>query len=194
MLTAQVGLAELGDQALLALIAAGSEEALGALYDRYGRLAYAVALRVTHDPQTAEEVVQDVFAVVWRIAAGYGAEYRRAAPWLLAITRNQAINTLRSRRERSRGRELHFSAHHEVADLASEDPIDPVLLRAAVRAALAELPAAQRQAIEQMYFDGLSSTEIAARQDVPLGTVKTRLRLGMLKLHMRLRSWVATLD
>ena len=172
------------DQVLATLVARRVEAALGAIYDRYGALVYAIALRVTGDRQTAEEVVQDVFQCVWQTAATYRAELGNFTPWLSGIARHRAIDAIRSKRERARTREQNIE-QMVIPDPSSgpEAEAGRALLRDAVRSALSELPQSQRQAVELAYYGGLTRVEIADRLGEPVGTVKTRLRLGLLKLR-----------
>ena len=175
----------LRDDELMALIARRQEPALGAIYDRYGRLVYVVALRITGDRLTAEEVVQDVFQNIWQSAAGFQASSGAFSSWLLGITRHRAIDAMRSRRERARSREQELTLEIGGPSTAEtpEDEVGRRLLREQIRAALAELPSSQRQAVELAYFGGLTRSEIAESLGEPLGTIKTRLRLGLLKLR-----------
>jgi RNA polymerase sigma-70 factor (ECF subfamily) len=176
------------DEELLALVVQRQERALGHLYDRYGRLVYTVALRITGDRQTAEEVVQDVFQNVWQAAGGFRFGVGQFSSWLLGITRHRAIDATRSKRERARAREQALDTSFPTGDEADiERDVAQSLLRDAVRAALQELPPNQRQAIEMAYYGDLTRAEIAERLGEPLGTVKTRLRLGLLKLRELLR-------
>jgi RNA polymerase sigma-70 factor (ECF subfamily) len=181
----------LRDEELLAYIVQRQEAALGALYDRYVRLVYTVALRITGDRQTAEEVVQDVFQSVWQTAAGFQPTAGAFSSWLLGITRHRAIDVTRSKREQARGREQTldniFSAHAE--DAQPEREVSQLVLREAVREALQELPDNQRQPIELAYYAGMTRVEIATRLGEPIGTVKTRLRLGLHKLRDLLRTF-----
>ncbi|HMQ35718.1 MAG TPA: sigma-70 family RNA polymerase sigma factor [Chloroflexaceae bacterium] len=180
--------AALRDDELIALVARGEEAALGQLYDRYGALVYTIALRVTGDRQTAEEVVQDVFQSVWQSAAGYQPGRGACAAWLIGIARHRAIDATRSRRERARTREQPMGPDAPLEIPGGPDPAAADLdTREAVRAALASLPQAQRQAVELAYYAGLTRGEIAERLGEPIGTVKTRLRLAMLKLRDLLR-------
>lgn len=177
-------LTTLQDIELLALVRRREEAALGALYDRHGRLIYAIALRITGDRETAEEVVQDVFQNVWQAAATFQPELGAFSAWLLGIARHRAIDATRSKRERARAREQTLD--HErvvVSDNSLVGAVEQRLLRDAVREALGTLPVNQRQAIELAYYGGLTRAEIAERLNEPLGTVKTRLRLGLLKLR-----------
>jgi len=176
------------DEELMALVRLRQEAALGTLYDRYGRLVYAVGLRITGDRETAEEVVQDVFQNVWQAAASFQPGFGAFSSWLLGITRHRSIDITRSKRERARAREQTFGEIRPPGAEANVDlEVDQRMLRESVRAALEALPANQRQAIELAYYGGLTRTEIAERLNEPLGTVKTRLRLGLLKLRDLLR-------
>jgi RNA polymerase sigma-70 factor (ECF subfamily) len=178
----------LPDDELLALVARGDEAALGAVYDRYGGLVYTVALRVTGDRQTAEEVMQDVFQGVWQTAGSYQAGRGACAAWLIGIARHRAIDATRSKRERARTREQTYDQGTFAETAGAPDPeLADLDVREAVRAALDALPPAQRQAVELAFYGGLTRVEIAERLGEPLGTVKTRLRLGLLKLRDLLR-------
>lgn len=184
-----VPLESLRDEELLAYVVQRQEAALGILYDRYVRLVYTVALRITGDRQTAEEVVQDVFQNVWQTATGFQPGAGSFSSWLLGITRHRAIDVTRSKRERARGREQAldnvFSAHAE--DAQPEREVSQLVLREAVREALQALPENQRQPIELAYYGGMTRVEIANTLGEPIGTVKTRLRLGLSKLRDLLR-------
>jgi RNA polymerase sigma-70 factor (ECF subfamily) len=187
--TAAVQLTALSDEALVALVLQGHEPALGMLYDRYGRLVYTIALRITGDRQTAEEVVQDVFQNVWQAAGSFQSGVGRFSSWLFGITRHRAIDATRSKRERSRAREQMLDTSLPVSDEADvEHDVAQSMLRDTVRAAVQELPANQRQAIELAYYSDLTRAQIAERLGEPLGTIKTRLRLGLLKLRDLLQS------
>lgn len=172
------------DAALLGRLIARDESALAALYDRHGATAFALALRVVGDRETAEEVVQEGFLSVWRGAATYRPERGTARGWLLSVVRNRAIDVVRARAARPR-----TTSSEDLVLAAVDDPeqaaIDAVT-GTAIRAAVATLPAEQRAAVELAYFAGLSYPEIAARMGVPLGTVKSRLRLALERLRARL--------
>jgi len=179
---------QLRDEELLALIVRREEAALGVLYDRYGGLVYTIALRITGDRQTAEEVVQDVFQSIWQTAGSFQPGLGAAASWLVGISRHRAIDATRSKRERARTREQTIEGG--VFPDPGSNPDVSVLqldLREAVRTALDTLPPSQRQAVELAYYGGLTRVEIAERLGEPIGTVKTRLRLGLLKLRDLLR-------
>lgn len=177
------------DEALLGLIMQREEAALGALYDRYAALVYTIALRITGDRQTAEEVMQDVFQSVWQTAGGFQQTLGAVSGWIVGIARHRAIDATRTRRERARTREVTGIDQTTLpfAAPAADAGIDQYALSEAVRTALADLPQNQRQAIELAYYGGLTRVEIAERLGEPLGTVKTRLRLGLSKLRDLLR-------
>jgi RNA polymerase sigma-70 factor, ECF subfamily len=183
-------LAILRDEELVALVIRRQETALGAIYDRYGRLVYTIALRITGDRETAEEVVQDVFQNVWQASGSFHANVGSFSAWLLGITRHRAIDAMRSKRERARTREQTLEFDFPTAeDNSVEREGMHTLLRDAVRDALKELPSSQRQVIELAYYGNLTRAEIADRLGEPLGTVKTRLRLGLIKLRDLLRPY-----
>jgi RNA polymerase sigma-70 factor (ECF subfamily) len=185
---ASLDLVGLQDEQLLGLVTRRNEAALGAIYDRYGALVYTIALRITGDRQTAEEVVQDVFQNVWQTSAGFRPGLGSCASWLVGITRHRAIDATRSKRERARLREQ--TIEHDVFIDADANPGAAAVeadLRDAVKQALGTLPTNQRQAVELAYYGGLTRVEIAERLGEPIGTVKTRLRLGLLKLRDLLR-------
>jgi RNA polymerase sigma-70 factor, ECF subfamily len=169
------------DQALLAQASRGDTAALGVLYDRYGRLVFSVALRVIGDRQSAEEITQDTFLRLWQQAARYAPERGSFTAWLLTIAHHRAIDELRGRRGSARRREVLLP--EVLPDRHNHDPADLSQLRTDLQSALAELPQAQREAIELAFFGGMSRQEIARQAACPLPTVHTRLRLGMEKLR-----------
>lgn len=178
----------LADTDLVAQLAAGSQEALGQLYDRYGRLAYSVAYRVLGDSGRAEDVVQEAFLKMWNHASNFDARRGSLRTWLLTSVRNRSIDYLRGRGAHER-QELELKpALAEVAPRS--DPWREVSLsleRSAVREAMDNLPAEQRQAVELAYFAGYSHREIADMTRVPLSTVKGRMRLALEKLSSYLQ-------
>jgi len=181
-------LTALRDEELLALVIRRQEHALGQLYDRYGRLVYTIALRITGDRQTAEEVVQDVFQNIWQAAGSFQSGIGQFSSWLLGIARHRAIDATRSKRERARTREQTLDTSFPISDGSDiERDVAQSMLRDTVRAALQELPTSQRQAVELAYYGELTRVEIAERLGEPLGTIKTRLRLGLIKLRDLLR-------
>lgn len=173
------------DAARLADVAGGDAAALGVLFDRHIRAVYSIALRVVRDESEAEEVVQDVFAQVWRQSARYDRTRGTVAAWLLTIARTRAIDRLRARRARpdTSAASIDLPAEHVAPSVDPVDVIDAERDAQRVRMALDELPVLQRLALELAYFEGLTQSEIAQRLEEPLGTVKTRIRLGLLKLR-----------
>lgn len=180
---------EPGDELLLARIRERDAAALEALYDRYGRAAFALGYRMLADREAAEEVVQDAFMSVWRQAATYDASVGRVRPWLLAVVHHRAIDRLRRARERRPAVSLN-----EAWMLASNADVFLDVYRGLqqhqVRRALAALPPPQRAAIELAYFDGYTFTEIADMTGVPVGTAKSRVRLGLARLRSLLNQEV----
>ncbi len=176
-------LTQLSDEELLQRIAQGDEDALMTLYDRYGRLVYSLAYKILQDHQLAEEVTQDVFTSVWRAAPTFDPRKSRFTTWLTSIARNRSIDILR--RRRARGLTGPGEAELNTAITRADERFSPEhhLQALAVREALQQLPPAQREVLELAYFGGLTQREISEQLGIPLGTVKTRMRLGMLKLR-----------
>jgi RNA polymerase sigma-70 factor (ECF subfamily) len=175
------------DQAAVTRMARGDRDALAEVYDRHGRLVYSLALRILKDQSDAEDIVQDVFAQAWRQAARYQPGRGAVVAWLMNMTRSRAIDRLRRRTTQPQSPYDPETAG-EIPDTAQ--PIDEQVAwagrAAVVRGALDELPLLQRMAIELAFYEGLTHVEIADRLEVPLGTVKTRIRQGLLKLKDRL--------
>lgn len=176
---------EPSDEFVLAAVVQGDHDALGVLYDRYHRLAMAVAYRVLNDHGTAEDVVHDAFLTIWRRGDSFNASRGNVRSWLLTIVRNAAIDRRRGRYARA----LHDTPLDDVAFLLSSEKEEIFATVAAkvdaerVRDALALLPAEQREAIELAYFRGLTQHEIASQTGAALGTVKGRMRLGLQKMR-----------
>jgi RNA polymerase sigma-70 factor (ECF subfamily) len=174
------------DMKLVERIAAGDAEALGELYDRYGRVAFGVVYRMLPGPEAAEEVAQDAFHSIWRQARSYRPERGSVRTWLLAICRNAAIDWRRTRGKRSE-REVSIEA---AADLLSDARVDERVVNAMraerIRKVVGELPKEQREVLTLAFWGGYSQSEIATRTDTPLGTVKSRVRLAMNKLRQSL--------
>jgi RNA polymerase sigma-70 factor (ECF subfamily) len=170
-------------------VARGETESLAALYDRHARGVYSMAIRVVRDEADAEDVVQEVFAQVWRQANRYDASRGSVAAWLLTMARSRAIDRLRTRLVRPDGRDRAVAWTDDAWASRAAPLVDPSdalgFERDArrIRQALDELPLVQRLAIELAYFEGLTQSQIAERLEQPLGTVKTRIRLGLLKLR-----------
>ena len=174
------------DAALLARIAGGDPDALGALYDRYGRVVFGVLYRLLGVPEAAEEVTQDAFHAVWRRAATYRADRGAVRTWLLAIARNAAIDWRRTKGKRIEREAAIDEAAELVEEIRVDDRVIADLRAERVREAVASLPEEQRIVLSLAFWSGLSQTEIALRTGTPLGTVKSRVRLGMAKLRDRL--------
>jgi RNA polymerase sigma-70 factor, ECF subfamily len=183
-------LPDLDDEMLLELISSHDESALSSLYERYARLLYTIALRITNDSTAAEEVLQDVFHNVWQRAQTFRPTAGSVSSWLSSIARNRSIDQVRSRWQRSRDRETPLDHLPDFGGAVERGLEQIAVLRADVIHALSNLPVLQRQAIELAYFGGLSSSEIAAHLNEPLGTIKGRLRLGMDKLRETLRHYM----
>lgn len=177
------------DTALVERTAHGDEDALGQLYDRFGRVVYSLCLRIVRDTATAEELTQEVFVRLWRSAASFDPSRAHLNTWLLRIAHNLALNELRRRQSRP---VVAPDVDWDTASAALKDPdlhSDPA--RAAdqreraetVRGALAQLPPPQRQAIELAFYGGLTQSEVAAALGEPLGTIKSRIRLGSQRLR-----------
>jgi RNA polymerase sigma-70 factor (ECF subfamily) len=176
--------AQPSDGTLIALLHTQPAAGVAALYDRYGRLVFSIALRIAQDHGAAEEITQDVFLRCWRNIDRYHPQQGSLVTWLLAITHHRAIDELRSRRGKDMRREVSGEAIHPLAML--ETGFDEALLRGEVQEALHLLPPAQRDVIELIFWGGLTRREVADRLRLPLGTVHTRLRLGMEKLRAAL--------
>ncbi|MGE3841164.1 MAG: sigma-70 family RNA polymerase sigma factor [Vicinamibacterales bacterium] len=170
------------DAALMARVVARDADAFAELYDRHARAVFSLAFRIVGDQLEAEDVVQDVFTQAWRQAERYDARRGALPAWLLNITRSRAIDLLRRRRQRVAAPPGFWS------ELVAAGPAPDTLALTSARVqalkqALADLPWAQRLPIELAYFEGLSQSEIAVRLEEPVGTIKTRVRLGLMKLR-----------
>jgi RNA polymerase sigma-70 factor (ECF subfamily) len=188
---------EWSDEALMVAITAQDELAFGVLYDRYVDLVYSASLRVLADAQLAEDAAQDVFVRLWRRPETFISERGRFLSWLMSVTRNRAVDELRARGRRRRREGGSLGEPDEAAAPVfsndCEDPLASAQLheeQTLVRQALCGLPSDQRRALELAYFGGLTQQQIAAILHEPLGTVKTRIRLGMQKLRRALESQV----
>ena len=172
----------ISDKELVSRVRAGDQNAMGALYDRYSPLVYAVGLRVLADTAAAEDMLQEVFMQLWRNPTRFDASRGSLGAWLAVIARNRAIDALRKRRYESDIEDIVVSVE---PDLASE--ADRSRAAKNVRGALNGMHPAQRQALEMAFFEGLTHTEIAAKTGEPLGTIKTRIRAGLLALRKALK-------
>ncbi len=174
--------------ALLARVAAGDREAFGRFYDRLSPIAFGLIRRVLRDPEAAAEVLQDVFWQVWREAPQYDPQRGSPEAWVVMRAKTRAIDRLRSMRRRDRT--FVAPVDESVAqreDGRADDPAVAAADRGLVQTALAQLPEAQRRVIELAFFEGLTQSEIATKLGEPLGTVKTRARLGLERLRGALK-------
>lgn len=169
---------------------AGDESALGAMYDRFGTLAYSLALAMLREAADAEEVVSDAFAQLWRTASSFDPTRGSLQAWVVTVTRSRALDRLRARSRGVAARStLADAAPTDVQRLVAEPEVPPddaseaADLRARLHASLAALPQAQRTVVELAYFRGMSQSEIAEALGEPLGTVKTRARTAL--AHLR---------
>jgi RNA polymerase sigma-70 factor (ECF subfamily) len=169
------------DLGLVTAVRSGDQAAMAALYDRYSSIVYSVALRVLQDTGAAEDVLQDIFMQLWRNPGAFDASRGNMAAWLAVIARHRAIDTLRRRRPESDIEDVIVSVE---PDLATEADRSRTLSR--IRGALETMPPPQRSALEMAYFEGLTHVEIADKTGEPLGTIKTRIRAGLLSLRKTL--------
>jgi len=170
------------DLEIITAVAAGREPALGALYDRFHRQCFAFSLRMLGSEPDAEEAVQETFVRVWRSAAQYDSARASVAGWVLSITRNLCIDELRRRRRRAPVAPSLDAAEDRPASDRTDEEAERAIMGGQVRAALQALPGEQRSAIELVYYHGLTSQEVGTILGVPAPTVRSRLRLGLLKL------------
>ncbi len=173
-------LEHLSDEALVALAARSDDEALGELYDRSGRVAYSLAVRVVRDPTLAQDVVQEAFLALWRNAASFDPARGKAQTWMLTLVHRRAVDLVR-REDRRRADPL------DDAPVATGEATDEEAWvrdrRRVVQGALGKLPADQREALELAYYGGLTQSELADRLGVPLGTIKSRMFAGLTRLR-----------
>lgn len=167
---------------VLRAIAGGDEQSLSTLYTRYKLILFSLILRIVHSQPEAEDVLQEVFLQVWRKAADFDEARGRPFTWLVTLARSRAIDRLRALDSRDR---TATEAARDVPDRISDASDDAVKSEQGeiVRGALAQLPAEQRRILVLAYFEGLTQSEIAGRLTTPLGTVKTRMRSGMIRLR-----------
>jgi RNA polymerase sigma-70 factor, ECF subfamily len=182
------------DQYLLKAIAMGEATALGKLYDRYGRLVYSLAFQIVYDQAIAEDITQEVFLQVWNKASSYQIELGKVSTWLTSVARHRAIDSLRHSRVRPESHQVIWDDSDDADGPEWVDPqnietqVEKTIQNSVVRAAIAQLPKEQRQALALAYFQGLSHQEIAEITGEPLGTIKTRIRLAMQKLREALEA------
>ena len=162
----------------MAAIRAGQQDAMAQVYDRYSPVVYAVALRVLGETSAAEDVLQEIFMQLWRNPSAFNASRGNLAPWLAVIARNRALDVLRKRKPQTEIDETTVSVE---PDLAAD--ADRARVAEKVRLTLKQMPAPQRSALEMAYFEGYSHSEISQKTGEPLGTIKTRIRTGLIMLR-----------
>jgi RNA polymerase sigma factor (sigma-70 family) len=174
-------LAQVSDEALVSLVASSDEQALAELYDRFGRVAYGLALRILRDEALAQDAVQEAFLGVWRSADRYLPERAKASTWILTLVHRRAVDLVR-REDRRRGEPFDDVAE-PVALSTVEGEATLGYQRRVVQEALKGLPADQREALELAYYGGLTQSELAERLGQPLGTIKSRMFMGLARLR-----------
>ena len=181
----------ISDEALMQAIARGNPAALSTLYDRYASILKALTIRVVHDEAEADDLLQEVFLQVWQQAKNYSSDKGKPLGWIVTLTRRRAIDRLRKRQAYCRAkdrfevttdRQPESWVHNRI-----EDDITHEDMRTFLKAKIDLLPPFQRQAIELAFFNGMSQREIAVATETPLGTIKTRLELGLRKLSESIR-------
>ena len=182
---------ELEDESLVKRVADGDAAALETLYDRYGQPVYSLALRIVRDPETAEELTQEVFVRLWRYAATFDPARGRFPGWLLGIAHNLSLNEVRRWQSRPQKADLPGDDDERAYDPVDEsaDSAEAAWLnirREAIVGAMKQLPEAQQRAIELAFFGGYTHLEIANMLGDPLGTIKSRIRIGMQRLKQLL--------
>jgi RNA polymerase sigma-70 factor (ECF subfamily) len=173
--------AHLSDEAVVALVARSDELALAELYDRFGRTAYGLALRVLRDRSLAEDAVQEAFLIAWRTADTFMPERARASTWLLTLVHRRAVDLVR-RMERRRAEPIEV-AGERAGEVAVDEAVWLRYERERVQAALRQLPDQQREALELAYYGGFSQSELAERLGQPIGTIKSRMFSGLARLR-----------
>jgi RNA polymerase sigma-70 factor, ECF subfamily len=170
---------------LIRRVAKGDDAAFASLYDRLSPVLYGMALRIMNDAGEAEDVLQDGFLYIWRQASAFDPGRGSSFAWVVMIVRNKAIDKLRVRQRSERLHERVTSFPELFSDRDEQSALEPVLRerQSEVRSALSEVSPEQRQALELSYFSGLTHEQIAARLGAPLGTVKARIRRGLLRLR-----------
>lgn len=173
-------LAHLSDEALVALAARSEQAALAELYDRYGRPAYGLALRILRDEALAEDAVQDAFLAIWRTAPRFVPEKGKASTWILTLVHRRAVDVVR-REQRRRSEPLEST--REPGGGSADEEVWLRLQRERVQDALRKLPDQQREALELAYYGGFTQSELAERLGQPLGTIKSRMFIGLTRLR-----------
>ena len=177
---------QMPDTSLVEQMTAGDESALAALYDRYSGALYGLLLRILKDTHAAEEVLQDLFLHLWRTASRFDANRGSMTAWLMVMARNRAISRLRRGNRAAMADDPEGYLLESAPDPANlEDEAARRQMAGRLRAAMANLPGEQREALELAYFEGMTQTEIAERTGAPLGTVKSRVRAAMQSLKQQ---------
>jgi RNA polymerase sigma-70 factor, ECF subfamily len=179
---------EISDEQLLRLIAQGSEVALSILYKRFKDRVYSLSWRILYDQNGVEETVQDVFVKIWQRAGDFSQLKGSVSSWVIAIAHHTAIDALRHREHRSTINLEDGELEHKAI---TEDRSGQMLERADIERALAKLEPTDRLLIEASYFEGLTQTQIASRENIPLGTVKTKMRSIFAQLRQTLKDFDA---
>ncbi len=177
------------DLLLIGQVAAGDRDAFARLYDRHSSLALGLLTRMIGDRATAEEILQETFLQVWQQARRFSPELGRPRAWILMMARSRALDRLRSSGARLRREDVVMRESPQDEHPVGTAGLEASERRRSVRAALEQLPAEQRQALELAFFEGLTHTQIADRLTTPLGTVKSRILLGMGKLRQSLATY-----
>jgi len=166
------------DAPLLARVQRGDEQAMAALFDRYSKIVYSVALRVLRDAASAEDVLQEIFMQIWRQPESFIATRGSLGGWLAVVARNRSIDTLRRKKPTEQVEEVYLASPTDLADESERN-----LMMERAKAVIVTLPAEQRKTLEMAFFDGLTHSEIAEMTGDPLGTVKTRIRSALITLR-----------
>jgi RNA polymerase sigma factor (sigma-70 family) len=174
-------LTQISDEELVSLVAGSDDQALAELYDRFGRVAYGLALRILRDEALAQDAVQDAFLGVWRSADRYLPDRAKASTWILTLVHRRAIDLVR-REDRRRGAPLD-DAPEPIALSTVEGEATLGFQRRVVQEALKRLPPDQREALELAYYGGLTQSQLAERLGQPLGTIKSRMFMGLARLR-----------
>lgn len=177
---------EVPDEDLMRAIQKEKSEALAALYDRYSSVLKALIMRIIHNEAEADDLLQEIYMEIWRHAPNYSPEKGKPLGWMVTLTRRRSIDRLRKRQSYARAEERLQHATEQQPDAWVRNTVDHEIdlhdLHATLAGIIAGLPPAQQQAIELAFFQGMSQREIAAHTNIPLGTIKTRLELGLKKI------------
>jgi len=180
------------DESVMERIQSRDPEAIGTLHERYSRLLKALIMKVLHNEAESEDLLQEVFLEIWNRAAGYNPEKGKALSWIVTLARRRAIDRLRKREAycRMEDRLLEATERNPNESITHvEEDVEHAEMREHLQRVMVNLPPAQRQAIEMAYYRGMSQRDISAATGIPLGTIKTRLELGMKKLTEALRGF-----